>query len=129
MWSHSRNTYSVLARPRRCRSVNRADWKEPSINGFFNGTSDAYADLLHTAYVTIHAAQPWAVISTAGLAPVGNSADSNNATPYWARVYKWNASRGRSGSVGLFDVLAPHAYLYPEDPTDHANDQDWSGFY
>jgi polysaccharide biosynthesis protein PslG len=104
-------------------------WNEPNISGFFNGTSDAYADLLHTAYVTIHAAQTWAVITTAGLAPVGNGTDPNNAVPYWTRVYNWNARKGRSGSVGLFDVMAHHAYLYPEDPTDHANDHDWSGFY
>jgi hypothetical protein len=95
-------------------------WNEPNINSFFNGTSDAYADLLHTAYAAIHTAQPWAVVSTAGLAPVGNSTNSNNAIPYWRRVYKWNASQRRSGSVGLFDVMAHHAYLYPEDPTDHA---------
>jgi polysaccharide biosynthesis protein PslG len=104
-------------------------WNEPNLSGFFNGTSDNYADLLHTAYVTIHAAQPWAVISTAGLAPAGNGTNPNNAVPYWTRVYNWNAREGRSGSVGLFDVMAHHAYLYPEDPTDHANDQDWNGFY
>ena len=104
-------------------------WNEPNISSFFNANSDQYADLLHTAYAAIHAAQPWAVVSTAGLAPVGNGTNTNNAVNYWSRVYTWNARQGRSGSVGLFDVLAHHAYLYPEDPTDHANDQDWSGFY
>jgi len=104
-------------------------WNEPNIGGFFNGSSDDYADLLHTAYVAIHTAEPGAVVSTAGLAPAGNGTDPNNAVPYWTRVYRWNARQGRSGSVGLFDVLAHHAYLYPEDPTNHVNDQDWSGFY
>jgi hypothetical protein len=104
-------------------------WNEPNINSFFNGTSDQYADLLHTAYVTIHQAQPWAVVATAGLAPVGNGTDPNNAVPYWKRVYAWNARQGRQGSAQLFDAMSHHAYLYPEDPTDHANDHDWSGFY
>ena len=103
-------------------------WNEPNLNGFFNGNSDAYADLLHTAYVTIHAATVGGDLDgRAG--PGGQQHESNNAIPYWTRVYNWNAAQGRSGSVGLFDVMAHHAYLYPEDPTNHANDHDWSGFY
>jgi hypothetical protein len=44
---------------------------EPHVSSVFTSNSDAYADLIHAAYVAIHWVEPWAVVSTAGLAPVG----------------------------------------------------------
>jgi len=96
-------------------------WNEPNLTGFWPGTSDSYADLLHRTYLAIHAVDPDAVVLGAGLAPAGGATDSRNAVNFWTRVYDWNRAQGRQGSAGLFDALGHHPYLYPEDPLAPAN--------
>jgi hypothetical protein len=106
-------------------------WNEPNLNGFFPGTSDSYADLLHRTYLAIHAVDADAVVLGGGLAPAGGASESRNAVNFWTRVYDWNKAQGRPGSGELFDDdLANHPYLYPEDRLDPTNAAaDWNAFY
>jgi CARDB len=105
-------------------------WNEPNLTDFWPSTSDSYADLLHRSYLAIHAVDSDAVVLGAGLSPAGGASDSRNAVNFWTRVYGWNNAQSRQGSAELFDGLAHHPYLFPEDPLDPAYaTADWNAFY
>jgi hypothetical protein len=105
-------------------------WNEPNLTSFWPSTSESYADLLHRTYLAIKGADPDAVVLGAGLSPAGDSTNPANAVNYWKRVYDWNKAQGRAGSAQLFDGLAHHPYLFPEDPLapEYAT-ADWNAFY
>jgi CARDB len=105
-------------------------WNEANISDFWPGTSESYVDLLHRTHEAIHAIDSDAMVLGGGLAPSGNATDPNNAVNFWTRVYNWNHAQGRQGSAQLFDGLAHHPYLFPEDPLAPGNSMaDWNAFY
>ena len=105
-------------------------WNEPNLAGFWPSTSDSYADLLHRTYQAIHAVDADAVVLGGGLAPAGGASESANAVNFWTRVYDWNKAQGRQGSAQLFDGLAHHPVLYPENPLAPENaTADWNAFH
>jgi len=101
-------------------------WNEPNLAGFWpSRSSDSWTDLLRRTYTAIKAVDPTATVLGSCCAPQGGSTDPYNAVNWWTRVYAANGGT----SAGLFDGIAHHPYLYPNDPTDPANFQPWSGFY
>ncbi|HEX9116197.1 MAG TPA: hypothetical protein VGA61_09030 [Anaerolineae bacterium] len=91
-------------------------WNEPNLaREWGNKRPDpvAYAKMLKAAYAAIKAADPQAIIITAGMAPT--SEDSDRAMPDM-RFYQgmYNAMGG--SSQGYFDMLGAHAAGYAVSP-------------
>lgn len=91
-------------------------WNEPNLAREWCDTAprpEAYADMLRTSYAAIKAADPAALVISAGLAPTGTQPPT--AMPddeYLERLYE---AMGGS-SEGYFDILGVHAPGYAAPP-------------
>jgi len=105
-------------------------WNEPNLAREWNGTTPnakAYVDLLRVCYMQIKAADPQAIVITAGLAPTGTlSALATPDEPYLVAMFQ-------AGLSSYYDVLGLHAPGYgsapavaPDDPV--LNGNRWQAF-
>jgi len=80
-------------------------WNEPDNAPFWNGTPDpkAYATLLGSAYRTIKAVDPDAVVLNGGVSPFDT---------------RFLSGLADAGAWNSFDVLALHPYTHPTKPED-----------
>lgn len=82
------------------------------------GTADpaAYTTLLKTVYPIIHAADPQAVVLTAGMAPYGKESPTHSAQGSNYHPFDFVAQMYADGAHGSFDALNLHPYTYPTMP-------------
>lgn len=91
-------------------------WNEPNLTRFWaSGDAALYTQLLIKAYDAAHAADPTAIVLSAGLAPSGGA---NAPIEYLKRMYT-------AGAAGKFDVLGFHPYAHPGKPS---TDLHWSAW-
>jgi polysaccharide biosynthesis protein PslG len=95
-------------------------WNEPNNAGFWSPKPSpaAYTADLKAAYASIKAADPAALVLSAGLAPETNDGTNINAITFLKDMYA-------DGAKGSFDALAYHPYSYPALPNSY---QSWSGW-
>jgi hypothetical protein len=98
-------------------------WNEPNTAAFWPPKPDpaAYTTLLKPAYAAIKAADPTAVVVTAGLA---TGLDRSDGTTLSARTFLRQAYD--AGAKGSFDAVGLHPAAFPAMPLDpHV----WNSFY
>ncbi len=85
-------------------------WNEPNIVQFWKPQPDpeAYARLLIAAAVAVRAADPEAVVISAGLAPAADADDGQYVSPrsFLGRLYG-------AGAGSSFDAVGMHPYAFP----------------
>src|SRR5581483_4572886 len=89
-------------------------WNEPNLSGEWGGqppNPEAYARLLLAAYPLIKAADPNALVVSAGLASTGGDggATALNDVDFLSRLYA-------AGARNSFDVLGSHPYGFASAP-------------
>lgn len=88
-------------------------WNEPNQSMWWKPAPDpwAYTSLLQGAYAAIKAANPWATVIGAGLAPAPDADDGSQISgeTFVRRMYE-------AGAGGSFDALGMHPYNYPVEP-------------
>ena len=102
-----------------------AIWNEPNLAAEWAGQPPdpgAYVDLLCAAQSAIHAADPQALVISAGLAPTNHVDDSALDD----RIYL--QSMYDAGAAACFDVLGAHPYGFAYPPTDPHGDHDSLNF-
>jgi hypothetical protein len=87
-------------------------WNEPNIPMFWSPAPNpaAYTADLIAAYPAVKAADPSAVVLTAGLSPAANSGNSYDPVTFFADMYA-------DGAQGSFDAVGDHPYTFPADPS------------
>ncbi len=91
-------------------------WNEPNLDyewGYRTPSPVEYTALLQTAYQAIKAADPTALVVSAGLAPTG---DGN--PPHALGDLDFIEGMYRAGAQGYFDALGSHLYTYGLAPDD-----------
>lgn len=91
-------------------------WNEPNNPQFWQPSADVgqYTALLKQAYGAIHAADPNAVVITAGLSPQADSGNSLSPVSFVKQLYA-------DGAQGSFDAVADHPYTFPLTPASSGN--------
>jgi hypothetical protein len=92
-------------------------WNEPNLAREWGGkTPDpvAYAEMLKLAYAAIKAADPNAMVISAGLSPTGTWDDATRPDDWYLETLY--IAMGGNGSAGYFDVLGLHAPGYAVAP-------------
>ncbi|MHB0856057.1 MAG: cellulase family glycosylhydrolase [Anaerolineae bacterium] len=91
-------------------------WNEPNLGREWGGKTpnpDEYARLLQSAYAAVKAADPNAMVISAGLTPTGSWDDQSRPDDWY--LESLYVAMG-SNSTGYFDVLGAHAPGYKSPP-------------
>jgi hypothetical protein len=94
-------------------------WNEPNMAAFWSPAPNpaAYTADLIAAYTAVKAADPSAVVISAGLASVGDTATTIDPVTFFAAMYA-------HGAHGSFDAVGDHPYSFPADP-DNDSQGNW----
>ncbi len=92
-------------------------WNEPNIVQFFAPRVDPslYVRMMQAAYPLVKAADPSAVVLSAGLANIATDQSATSILDFTNAMYA-------AGAGGFFDAADSHPYTYPASPADpHPN--------
>ncbi len=123
------NAFSAFASALASRYCDRIDvyqiWDEPNLaSGWGGQPADPiiYAEMLQAAHRAIHAADPTALVLTAGLAPTTEAGPDNVSEVLYLRALYQN------GAAPYFDGVAAKPYGYSTSPQDRRVDEDVLNF-
>ncbi len=100
-------------------------WDEPNLSSGWGGqppSAVAYAAMLEAAYMAIHAADPQALVLTAGLAPTRETGPDNVSDVLYLRALY------DSGAAPYFDGVAGKPYGFDTGPDDRRIDANLLNF-
>jgi O-antigen ligase len=100
-------------------------WDEPNLSAGWGGRTPSaveYAALLEAAYIAIHAADPNALVLTAGLAPTIEAGPDNLSDVLYLRALYEN------GAAPFFDGVAGKPYGFDSGPDDRRVDANLLNF-
>jgi GH35 family endo-1,4-beta-xylanase len=100
-------------------------WNEPNLAIEWGGRrpdAEAFTKLLQEGYQAVKAADPEALVVSAGLAPT----NSNDATAIDDRLFL--AAMYQAGAKAYFDVLGAHVYSFGQAPHVPENDREHPAF-